>query len=283
MKTLFATCLLATTVSSAFAATDRSIYDIMYLPKADTTYGFSTGSVEAGKIKDDVDSDTHGFKLEQTIGHAFTDSFSAEVSANYMRMKTDPDQGDTTTNKGFSDPTVRGRYRVMDIGVHQLDILAGALLSLGDRKYKSDGDSNNVLGGNQYFLGAQFGQKTADYQWSFLLQYKYHDVTYYDEPGSINNKTDGYNSGMFRADLLNRITEKSFVRTHAFVNVAENNFEPDFFYRSSTQTYEVGAEYQHLCSENFLARAGVDYYMKDIDAIDGIHALRVTVGANYQF
>lgn len=283
MKFLFAMCLLASS-ATVFAQSGRDIYDVMYLPKAETTYGFSTATYQMTKVEESVDSDTDGIRLVQTLGYSFTDSFSAEGSMNYASLETDPDGGSKTTQDGFSDLTLSGRFRLLD-GATRFDIVGGALISTADHEIKTNGDSNNVNGGNNYFLGAQFGQKNASYQWSVLAQYTYHDQTYTDSPGFPNSRDDGYNSGLIRGDLLNRLMEKSFIRSHALVNISERNYEAAFSTSASTQTYEIGAEFQHLCTENLLARVGVDYQMKETDAsrFDSYHSLRFTIGANYQF
>lgn len=284
MKALFATCLLVSSVAVC-ADTGRDLYDVMYLPKANTTYGFTTGTWSKATAETDLaDVDYDGYMIQQTIGHSFSDSFSLEGSMNYLNLDADMDGGIEANKSGFSDLTVAGRYRLMDASL-RLDIVGGALISTGDHEIKTDGDANNINGGNNYFVGAQIGQKHASYQWSLLAQYTFHDQTYTDAPGDLNMKEDQYNSGLVRADLLNRLAEKSFLRSHLLANFSEKNVTTDFSTGRGTDTYELGAEYQHLCSENFLARAGVDYQMQDMDAssFDSYNAWKFTIGANYQF
>lgn len=285
MKALFATCLLVSSVAVC-ADTGRDLYDVMYLPKANTTYGFTTGTWAKSTLETDVmDVDSDGYRIEQTIGHAFSDSFSLQGSMNYLDLESDPDGASSTTQSGFSDLTLVGRYRLMDAGF-RFDIVGGALISTGDHEIKTDGDSNNVNGGNNYFIGAQIGQKQASYQWSVLAQYTYHDQTFTDDAGELNIRGQQFNEGLVRADLLNRLAEKSFIRSHLLAAFSEKNVvAPDFSNGAGTDTYELGAEYQHLCSDNFLARAGVDYQMQDVDSssFDSFNAWKFTIGANYQF
>lgn len=284
MKALFATCLLVSSVAVC-AETGRDIYDVMYLPKANTTYGFTTGSWSKSTLETDTtDVDYDGYTIEQTIGHSFSDSFSLQASMNYLSLDGDMDPGTEATKSGFSDLTVSGRYRLMDASM-RLDIVGGALISTGDHELKTNNDANNIIGGNNYFVGAQIGQKHASYQWSVLAQYTYHDEAFTDEPGLDNLRDSPYNSGLVRADLLNRLTEKSFLRSHLLANFSEKSVSVDVTTGKGTDTYELGAEYQHLCSENFLARAGVDYQMQDKDAsyFDSYTGWKLTIGANYQF
>ncbi len=96
------------------------------------------------------------------------------------------------------------------------------------------------------------------------------------------------NEVLARADLLNKLCEKSFLRSHfemlfteevkAKTSGVSNLFAP-------TTVYDLGTEYQHLMSQDLLARVGVYYRIENSDSAstDSDRAWVFTVGANYQF
>jgi hypothetical protein len=286
MKVLLALAVLATT-ATAFADTQRAIYDVMYLPKAGTTYGISQGEYITAKIKGDGFSDVKfdGYRITQTIGHSFTDRLLLSAALNYTDITVDGTDGDNdSTSSGVSDPRVDARFRVMDENF-VIDIVGGALISRGDSEVESDNDSNNLQGGSSFNAGVQFGQKFDSVQWAVLgqLTHNLERTTEFDDGDDV--KDDSNNAFLLKADVLNKFTEKSMLRSFASVDFAQGYDDNDDNQTAAATTYGLGTEYQHLCSENLLVRAGIDYNSTNANSgfIDSFDIWTYRVGANYQF
>lgn len=286
MKVILALAVLATSVTALASSSD--IYDIQYLPNAGTTYGFSTLDYFQGKIEPKGGSDTKikGPRFEQTIGHSFTDRLSVQASLNYLKYTSSTSGTSDTDTKGVSDPTVTARFRMIDEAI-RLDLVGGALIGVGDYKVKSNGDANNLNGGSNLFIGAQVGEKRENLQWSFLAQMTRHLEATTKTSGSPTLKDDAHNELLLRADLLNKLAEMSYLRSHLSTQFTDS-YDDDDTPKSTTapQTiYEIGTEYQHLLSKDLMLRAGVDYQMINqySGQIDKISAWDFKIGANYQF
>ena len=283
MKKFIALAVLATATAS-FAASD--IYDIQYLPAAGTTYGFSTGEYFKGEIEtDNGDAEISGPRFVQTIGHSFTDRLSLSASLNYQDLESDPDGGSKSTTSGISDPKVEARFRMMD-EAFRWDLVGGAVVSLGDSEVEEDGDSDNLQGGHSLIIGTQLGVKSESFQWSILgqLTHNMESTTDYDGFGKLDD--DSHNELLVRGDILNKLAEKSLLRSHLSIDFTEGyDDEEGDESAAPLTTYEIGTEYQHLLSQDLLLRAGVDYQMLNTSSaqIDNISAWLFRVGANYQF
>ena len=286
MKVLLALAVL-TTSAVTFAAESREIQDIMYLPNAGTTYGFSTGEYISQKQTgkgNNPDSSTKGYGLSQTLGHSITDRLSLQASLGYLSTQTNPEGSPRTDQKGISDPTVQARFRTVDESF-RWDIIGGATIGTGDREQDRSGNFNNLQGGSNLFVGTQIGGKSVDFQWAILGQVQRNMKATTKVSGGPTVKDDEYNSLLIRADILNRLAERSFLRTFAAGNFAEdhdNNFNQA---TASNTRYTVGTEYQHKLSEDLMLRAGVDYNTinKQTAQIDTNNDWRFRFGANYQF
>lgn len=295
MKKFIALAILATTASHA---ADRNIYDIMYLPKAGTTYGFTDFSYGEGEIKsdDDGDEDIDGYIISQIIGHSFTDRLSLNLSLNYANITSNPEDGkEHDFSKGISDPTLSARFRIMDEAL-QLDFLGGATISLADKETdvnstfdKSDYD--NLQGGNSFFVGTQFGAKSENFQWALtgLFTHKFKAENEYKVAGigDFTIKEDAHNELNLRGDILIKLAEKSFLRSFIsvdFVESFDDDQEPANKFASMT-TYTIGTQYQHLLSQDLLLKAGVDYATINARSgqVDDNKTWTYTIGANYQF
>lgn len=289
MKVLLALAVLATSATALASSSD--IYDIQYLPNAGTTYGFSTLDYLQGKIepKGGSDSKIKGPRFEQTIGHSFSDRLSVQASLNYLKFTNSTSGSSDTDTKGISDPTVTARFRMIDEAI-RLDLVGGALIGVGDNKTKSNGDSNNLNGGSNLFIGAQVGEKRENLQWSFLAQVTRHmEATFKDSSNSPSTtvKDDAHNDLLLRADLLNKLAEMSYLRSHLSTQFTDS-YKDDSTPKTETASqtiYEIGTEYQHLLSKDLMLRAGVDYQLINQYAgqIDKISAWDFKIGANYQF
>lgn len=294
MKKLLAVAVLAT--STAFAADSRMIYDVQYLPNAGTTYGESEWAYQKRTIElkgSSAEVEVKAWALEQTVGHSFTDRLSVQGSINYTKGDVEYSNipgTDDVEAKGISDPTITARYRVMD-EAWRLDIIGGALISLGDSEIKSNGDSNNLQGGSDLFLGAQIGQRSDNMQWAVLGQYNHNLKATSEDKSSGTKETtkdDAYGDWTLRADILNKLAEKSFLRTHLTGMWApryDSKTEGQESTSASTAMWELGTQYQHLMSNDLLAYGGVDYRRNSSDTgyTDSDTAWVLTLGARYQF
>lgn len=286
MKKFIALAVVASATAS-FASDNREIQDIMYLPNAGTTYGFSTGTYTKRTIEAAKDTDISGHGLSQTFGYALTDRLSLEGSINYANLEYETGE-DTTEQTGISDPTVGARFRTMDESF-RWDILGGATISLGDKELDDDG-FNNYQGGSSLFAGTQFGGKSPSFQWALtgLLTHFMERTT--DIDGFAKIEQDSTNGLLLRADILNTLGEKSFLRSNVAANFAEETESDDTspgvdFSEDSATTYSIGTEYQHKMSTDFLLRAGVNYASinQDTSNNDDDTVWNFLAGANYQF
>lgn len=292
MKKLIALAVLAS--STAFA-TESAIYDIQYLPTPGTTYGFTTASMLDQKLEFDPsgEAEISGTILSQTIGHAFTDRLSLQAAISHADLEYDPDGGSKFDwAKGISDLDVTARFRTID-EKFRWDVIGGATISMSDREIKSDLDSNNSQGGHSLFVGTQFGSKQELFQWAILGQLTYNmEGTVDDKALDEKYDTESSNELLVRGDILNKLAEKSYLRSHISVNFTEEVELDDEgtdglvdSFSAPSAVWELGTEYQHLFSRDLLARIGADYRMinQHTAVIEDNTAWVFTVGANYQF
>jgi|GEM_PF-5722718 len=290
MKRFIALAILVTTSSSYGAS--REIYDLMYLPNAGTTYGFSTGQyVSAERESDQLgDLDVKGFNLSQTIGHAFSDRLSLEGSIDYTSLQSDPEGGEKfDSSKGISDPSVQLKFRAID-EKFRLDLIGGATVNFMDREVERDGDTNNVQGGHSLFGGAQIGVKADAFQWALgaAIVHNMKATTEFETAsGDVEVEDDANNELLVAGNILHKLTEKSILRWDLSARFTES-YEDDLNPANETppQTvYSVGPEYQYMASQDLLLRAGVDYqtFNSRSGQIDDADAWNFLLGANYQF
>lgn len=289
MKVILALAVLAT--SANVLASSRDIYDIMYLPNAGTTYGFTEAIGIKGKSEgDDFEGDISAYGLSQTIGHSFSDRFSIQADINYLDQSSDIDQDGvdsfTQTKKGVSDPTFLARFRAMD-EAFRLDVFGGVKVSLGDAEtdtnINNDSDSNNRSAGHSMIGGVQFGQKSEAFQWAILGQLTYNLGGTEDTDGTKDD-TESNNELLLRADVLTKLAEKSFLRPFVQVDFMEKvELEDGGESEAPITEYRLGAEYQYLASQDLLFRAGVDYSTQNAADFDEIYYWSFRLGANYQF
>ena len=278
MKKFLALAVLATSFSSIAAS--RDIYDIMYLPKAGTNFGITQLNTLDRTIEfDSAETDISGFAVSQLVGRSFSDRFAASASLNYADFETDPEGFDKTSQSGISDPTFQARFRVLEDDFI-FDIIGGALISLGDSEQESNGDTDNWQGGHTAFIGAQFGKKLESLQWAVSAEFTHNFERTVDIEDVGDSETDAYSEFLVQGDILNKLAEKSFLRSFASVGVEEQSSS-----LGSNLSYKIGTEYQHLFTQDLLARVGVDYGIIDHDNsdVDSDRTLGFHVGATYQF
>ena len=262
---------------------ERDIYDIMYLPRAGTTFGMSSfgySHAHANGSGDIFSLSSDAFSMSQTVGHSFTDKFSLSVNMGYLTSKSTHElEGYRFTSKrvGWSDPSLSARFRLSDDGL-LWDVTGGALIESG-KSYQDQQRSNNKSGGNAFTLGTQVGKKTDSLQWAFHA-----DLTRFGEQThEINHplfswriKTEPHYSGSIGGQLLNRVGLRSFIRSGATFSAVGPAIDDSY------KIYRVGTAYEHVCSKDLILRGGVDYSLTDTQ-LRYLHQFSFTMGAGYQF
>ncbi len=283
MKRLLVLALVAG-ASSAYADTSRSLYDLMYLPKAGTVYGISTANLLKGRIMDRSGAnafkiDLDGYTFEQSAGYSLTDAFSLTAKIGYNTIHLD--NGGSDTN-GITDPNFQGRFRMIDTEF-RLDILASATVSLGDSKEKGNGDTDAKNGGHDVSAGVQLGHKFADWQWSTtaLLTHYFEATT--DVSGSGKTKDDAHNGLSLLADALFRVDTAANLKIMTGAILTERYEDNQSGSTPSSNRYLVGWEYQYLVSNDILVRGGLTYSVIKANHIDQNDLFTFSAGANYQF
>jgi hypothetical protein len=291
MKKFLALTILVTTVSS-YASTSREIYDLMYLPNAGTTYGFTTGEYTTVERESDVlgDLELKGFRINQTFGHAFTDRLSLEGSINYTSLEADPDgEAKFDSAKGISDPSVQLKFRAID-EQFRLDFIGGAVVSFMDRETERNGDTNNVQGGHSLYGGAQIGVKADAFQWALgaaIIHNMKATTEFETGAGDVEVEDEANNELLVSGNILNKLTERSILRWNLsarFTESYENDLTPATETPAQT-VYSVGPEFQYMASQDLLLRAGVDYQQFNVRSgqIDDADGWTFLGGVNYQF
>ncbi len=285
MKKFFTIALIAAT-SAAFAS-ERAIYDIQYLPAAGTTYGFTEMNHESRSIEANRgDLDIDGLRISQTIGHSFTDRLTVNANVNYFEGERDPKGGTKTDEDGLSDLGVNARLRMIDEAI-RFDILGGIQYEISESRVESGGDVDNryLSGGDKANIGVQVGEANEKMQWAVLGRYIHNFKRDIDFPAG-DLKIEANRAVQTRADLLNKIAEKSLIRSHLTIDFIERTEDTNGSSFQGAQTnFELGAEYQHLFSQDLLGRVGVDYRMSKYESadLDLDNTWIFHVAANYQF
>lgn len=274
--------------SSVFAAPDRSINDLQYLPNQGTIFGET-------KVRYQKFSDTYfdvlGEKIKQrnkifgyyqAIGYGVLNNFSLRFETYYRDGEFE--NGDNKTkSRGMSDLNFTGRYRLLD-GEQRLDVIADIFISPGDGKSKRNGNSNAYSGGNTLGVGMEYGVKKASHQWSLNALYFYNGekkTKQKEEDGTSTLKYKAHSSFRFTGNLLTKLGEHSYIRNKVsaeFVHEYDTNFEYKF---PGSSFYVLGSEYQHLLSRDLYLKAGLDAVMHGNGQSSVIMIYHV--GANYQF
>lgn len=283
MKKLVALTLLVSG-TTALADSSRSIYDLMYLPKAGTVYGISEAryqpwkqEIKSGGAK--IDYNESG--VQQTAGYSVSDMLALSARVGYTYTKFD---GPTHKKfDGITDPVLNGRFRVMD-GDYRLDILGEGLISLGDQKIKSNGNGNVLTGGHQVAAGAHFGQKHADWQWSVKgLGRRYFKATTDDKSSGTKTKDKEHFGVDLTADILGRLNNESNLRAY-YSAIMEERFKDNAGdYSAQKNTYTFGVEYQYVANENLMVRGGIGYSWIKQGQIKEWNTFVPNIAANYQF
>jgi hypothetical protein len=289
MRSLLALIVLTTTLTSI--ASTRNVYDVMYLPTKGTTFGISELALFNGKAeRSNSESDISGIGLNQYLGYSIADNFSLTAAMSYIDLvgdvKEDGGGSSTSAQKGLSDLNLLGKYRILG-GTPLLDVIAGVVLSTGENSLDVDSDDDtefsNRDGSHSFILGAQFGHAFEHMQWSFLAQFQRHLEGEWNSDGSMYD-TDAYSELSLRGDVLNKIAEKSFIRSYFDINFSESFDDENKDEVEPPQTlYTLGAEYQYLLNADLLLKCGLNYSTRNSANYESFHYWNLIAGANYQF
>jgi hypothetical protein len=287
MKIFF---LLLITLPSLTWAAERNIYDIMYLPNQGVNFGKSTFSYldasARGKTSGlNFTSDTKGYLIDQVIGRSVSDKLSLSLGFGYSNLKAttkgdSPIEDSTQTTKGLSDPTISGRYRILENDLI-LDLTGNLIVSTGDSE--SDGDeSNNKNGGHELKVGAQIGSKLDNLQWAanFAVTHYFKSTT--DTDGT-KVKDDEHNSYVFDFGILKPISNSSFLKGLASVEFFDEYKSNDDSKTSGQTTTSVGASYLHMISSNLLFEGGIKYGEINFAGFDKYRFYILDAAFTYQF
>jgi hypothetical protein len=263
---------------------ERDIYDIMYLPRAGTTFGMSSflySHAHANASGNIFSLSSDAFLMNQTVGHSFTDKFSLSGNMGYLTSKsTSALEGYRFTSKrvGWSDPALGARFRLSDDGL-LWDVIGGALIESG-KQSQDQQRSNNKRGGSALTLGTQVGKKTDSLQWAVHA-----DLTRHGERTREINRPllswrtetePHYYSGSIGGQLLNRVGLRSFIRSGATFSAVGSAIDDSY------KIYRLGTAYEHVCSKDLILRSGIDYSLIE-NRLRSIHQFSFTMGAGYQF
>lgn len=266
--------------SMAFAA-ERSIYDLMYLPQAKTSFGFSEIATKKGELKiKSNESEFSTFQVRQTLGHALSDNLAISTQLNYVTQDQESDlKGpDDSEMSGISDPSFKARYRLHD-EFFRWDIIGDLRVKTGDRKIDGS-DANNKSGSHAVSIGTQFGTLDEYMQWAIDARFTRNlEQTVKYDGDKITN--DGRNEYLLGGSLLYKLLdENSFIKSFASLNFQDTSEGFD-----ASMDLLVGVEFQHLFTPDYLFRVGGEYGSQDIDdkTIDSFTTFGIYLAANYQF
>lgn len=271
MKSIALASVLALS-TAAFGAADTSINDLQYVPNAGTLFGstqYSHFKYDSGK--------SNG--VSQAVGYGLVDNLFLAANVGYSHS----DSG-STEFKGLSDIGLDARYRLSGSSANRFDLIGGVTISPDDSKIDED-EGNQYSGGHTVKIGAEYGNKSNERQWSLGAYYTQNleSKTEYEDVNETDT-SDAHGELSFAANLLTRLGEKCFFKTSAGVNF-EQKYDVDSDsgdYESAGQTtWNMGGEYQHLLSNDLYVNVGARALLFGSSAASPI--MLYNVGANYQF
>lgn len=270
MKSLALASVLAIS-ASAFAADNSSLNDLQYVPNAGTLFGSSQLSHQKYTVGEDN-------AFFQKIGYGITNNFFAEVGLEYSFT------GNGDGYDALGDIVFNGRYRLMESSGNRFDLIGGVSISPEDAESKGD-KGNNFSGGHAVRVGAEYGNKTNERQWSFGAYYTHLLESTTEYGGSDEDKDDAHGMLSFGGNLLTRLGEHCFFKTFAAVNfIQKYDVENDAFgdYEvSGTTVWNYGGEYQHFLNSDLYLNIGAQALRAGES--ESVTVMKYTAGANYQF
>ncbi len=289
-------CFLCLISFDLFAA-EANIYDLQYLPDAGMLYGHTDATYTSGEAKNTNTVAIYGWTYAQTIGWAPTDKFLLSARIRNTALTYEYFTGSKAQFTGWSDPSLEGRYRILNENFI-LDFIGGGILST-DSSYINFGGTANAhgsndadfLGGPQVFMGLEIGQKREYWQYAFqAFGYRVMNSTsrFKGEPTQSN---DPYNIWTLQGSLLNNLnSQKLFL--HSFIGtrlvdgyLAKASESNEKFAIAPIIEYRMGTGLDYALSPSFLWNTGVTYreFKFDSGSIKYYYMLVWDVGLKYQF
>jgi hypothetical protein len=269
MKSLALASVLALS-TAAFGAADSSLNDLQYVPNAGTIYGSS----QLTHFKYDT-GESNAFN--QRVGYSFTDNLFTEVALSYSFT------GNDSGFDALGDIVFNGRYRLMESNGNRFDLVGGVSISPEDSEMDGD-EGNNFSGGHSVKVGAEFGNKSNERQWSFGAFYTQNLEATTDYGDGDEETADAHGNLSFAANLLTRLADKCFFKTVAAVNFEQKyDIDADFgnYEQAGTTIWNLGGEFQHFLSNDLYLNLGAQAYLFGRSSVGP--AMLYNVGANYQF
>lgn len=299
MKRFLALSLLVVG-TNAFADTTRNIYDLMYLPKAGTAYGFSELAYGYGQATlfdessrtDIADVTRTQYSFRQTVGYSLMNNLSLQAAIDYGgdTLKVDAKGGaslDDQDSSGVSDLDLLARYRLVD-DTSKWDLLVGGSASFGDSKSPNGSkDGNRMTGGHSATAGVQYGSMMGGNQFAAGLRYT-HFFEATDKTAGVKTKSNAHNSVALDLQWLVGIADQLFLVPRGSLSFSES-FNDDQGGKTEGLTQaNLGAELRYVVSNDLMLRFGLDYVNLENSVADEVEYredwfVNATVGANYQF
>ncbi len=296
---LLAVAVLATTTSVAFAA-DSAIYDLMYLPKAETVYGFSELAYGYGQaaLYDESSRETIAdvtrsqYSFSQTVGYSLMNNLSLQASMDYGgdTRKLDAKGGatiDDQDSSGNSDLDLLARYRLID-EASKWDLLLGGSFSFADSKSPNGSkDGNLMTGGPTATAGVQFGTLMGGNQFAARLLYTYlFEAT--DKTAGVKTKSNAHNKVGVDLQWLVGIADQLYLVPRASISFSEKFNDNQGGKTEGLSQFILGAEFRYVVSTDLMVRFGLDYVNFENSVADDIEYredwfVNATAGVNYQF
>ncbi len=291
-KWLWFLCLMSFNV----LATDASIFDLQYLPAAGMVYGHTSASYTSGEAKNIKTTAIYGWTYSQTLGYAFSDKFLLSGRIRNSSLTYEYYAGSKAQFTGWSDPSIDGRYRILN-GNFLLDFIGGGIISTASSYTNFGGAANahgsndaEFLGGPQVFMGLEFGQKTEYLQYAFLAQGSRVMNSKSRYKSVATEKNDPYNIWSLQGSLLNKLSESTYLRSFIgtkFVDgyLAEASDTKQKYSIAPIIEYRGGTGLDYVFSPSFLLNTGVTYRQFKFDSgkIDHYYMFVWNVGLKYQF
>ena len=293
MKFFVVICLLVSATVS-FAA-DRAIYDLQYLPKGGTLFGFSEGSLFKGNFKNDsegvdLQADITGWQLKQQLGYSITDNLSIGAEFSFLHQDYHFDYSfkgfgsasDGFSVKGLADPVLNAKFRALE-AEFILDFKAAYFIPTGDRE--TDGsENNNKNGGPKATVGAELGKKINNMQFAVGADYtKVFKATTKDKDSGDEYKDDAHNEYLFHASGLFGLSDTTFLKGIGAVNFLDQYDDNQDSDTAAQTKYILTGEFNQVITANLMARAGLEFTDWHQNGVDQIHIFRFYGALNYQF
>lgn len=289
MKLLLAIALICL---SSMAKAEPHISDIMYLPKAGTSFSTTTLGIISGKGKSAGTENTiSGHTAEQILGHAVTDYVSFNLGIGFHRFDQSLEiEGDTEEtiidSRGVTDPFIGTRLRLVD-SLFRVDLTGTITVSIEDREGKDIGDNrrevNSVQGNHSLDLGIEVGQRFENSQWSLFVGMTRNESGVFRDNGQKKDfeSSNDYTSRIqAQRDLDHRVTARAFVELSLFEEV---KYDAGTRYLPYQSDFSYGGGFYYTSSEDILFFGTGELHQLKFASWDSYNYGVVTLGTTLQF